>query len=191
MNICYIQARGGSKRFPHKNLALWNGRPMVADAIEKAKAAGLFEIIAVSSDDSEILRVAHDYGVLPLWRTPEASSDTATDDDVFKEIIKYFPKAENICKLYPCIPLLTVDNIMFLANLFDSTSAIHGGMYYTDDDGKDSGSIYLFRKSVYDRIGSIALNVFPWGKLPLYYSNCQDINTIQDYEKAKQKAGMA
>ena len=90
-SLCYIQARAGSKRFPRKALALWNGKPMVADAIEKAKATGLFDYIAVSSDDPEILQIAVDYGVLPLWRSAKASSDTATDDDVAEEVVSYFP----------------------------------------------------------------------------------------------------
>jgi CMP-N-acetylneuraminic acid synthetase len=88
MNLAYIQARSGSKRFPKKALALWKGKPMVADAIEKAQATGLFDYIAVSSDDPEVLQIAVDYGVLPLWRSPATASDTATDDDVAAEVLR-------------------------------------------------------------------------------------------------------
>lgn len=187
MNLCYVQARGGSKRFPRKNLALWNGIPMVADAIKKAKATGLFDIIAVSSDDPEILGVAHDCGVLPLWRTPEASSDTATDDDVAREVLEYFPNAAIICKLYPCIPLIQSKQIrdIFLDVHFSDTY----GIYTTDSKWKDAGAIYIFRKSMWDKIKTLSLNVYPWDKIAI--ANACDINTYADLEEAKRKAGIA
>ena len=96
-NLCYIQSRGGSKRFPMKALALWNGIPMLGDAIQKAQATGLFDYIVVSSDSPEILQVAHDYGAMPLWRTAEASSDTATDDDVEREVLESFKNFDIFC----------------------------------------------------------------------------------------------
>jgi CMP-N-acetylneuraminic acid synthetase len=189
-NICYIQARAGSKRFPKKSLALWKGKPMVADAIEKAQATGLFDYIAVSSDDPDVLQIAVDYGVLPLWRSPATASDTATDDDVAAEVLRYFPKALHVCKMYPCIPLLTKDHIDIACDVFDGTSAINDGVYFTDKDGKDSGTIYIFRVSAWLRESSIALDKFNWGKMKLNDEECQDINTPDDLEKAKLKAGI-
>ncbi|MGE5807183.1 MAG: cytidylyltransferase domain-containing protein, partial [Ignavibacteria bacterium] len=47
-NICYIQARGGSKRFPNKAVALWQGMPMLGDAILKAQKTKLFDVICVT-----------------------------------------------------------------------------------------------------------------------------------------------
>jgi CMP-N-acetylneuraminic acid synthetase len=188
VNLAYIQARGGSKRFPRKNLALWNGIPMVADAIEKAKATGLFDIIAVSSDDPEILRVAHDCGVLPLWRTPEASSDTATDDDVAREVLEYFPEADIICKLYPCIPLIQselIRDIVLDVYYMKNTN----GIYTTDTDGKDAGAVYVFRRTVWDEVKTLRLNVYPWYKAII--TTACDINTYADLEEAKRKAGIA
>jgi hypothetical protein len=40
MNIAIIPARGGSKRIPRKNIKLFGGKPMIAYAIEAAKASG-------------------------------------------------------------------------------------------------------------------------------------------------------
>jgi len=186
MNLAYIQARAGSKRFPGKNLALWKGKPMVADAIEKAKATGLFDIIAVSSDSPEILQIAHDYGVLPLWRTPEASSDTATDDDVAREVLSYFPKVERICKLYPCIPLIESKQIKSMFKHIMSQR--YKGGYFVGMNGKDAGACYVFRHSVYSYFGSISLDKYPWSHY--ITNNACDINTPEDLEIAKQKAGL-
>ena len=181
--ICYIQARGGSKRFPRKNLALWNGKPMVADAIEKAQAAGVFDYIAVSSDDPEILQIAVDYGVLPLWRSPQASSDTATDDDVAAEVTRYFPKARHFCKLYPCIPLLTANDIQELAKYAGRCT----GVYFVDMRHlQDAGAMYLFSHERYLCKKTIALDRFPWVRVPI--ENACDINTPEDLETARRMA---
>jgi CMP-N-acetylneuraminic acid synthetase len=189
VNLCYIQARAGSKRFPGKNIALWKGKPMVADAIEKAKATGLFDIIAVSSDSPEILQIAHDYGVLPLWRTPEASSDTATDDDVASEVLSYFPNADIVCKLYPCIPLFPLHRFEAAYEFLKYMPNTHG-VYFSDNKGIDSGSMYMFRASTYKQMKSIKLDAFPWTRSVMLDEWCQDINTPKDLEIAKQKAGL-
>jgi len=186
MNLAYIQARSGSKRFPKKALALWKGKPMVADAIEKAQATGLFDYIAVSSDDPEVLQIAVDYGVLPLWRSPATASDTATDDDVAKEVLRYFPEAHAVCKLYPCIPLISDWDIKNLFYLFEQCSM--QGFYLVDGMGLDAGAAYVFSCYWFYKNGSIALNKFPWGKWTT--KNACDINTPDDLEKAKLKAGI-
>jgi CMP-N-acetylneuraminic acid synthetase len=180
--ICYIQARGGSKRFPRKNLALWNGKPMVADAIEKAQAAGVFDYIAVSSDDPEILQIAVDYGVLPLWRSPQASSDTATDDDVAAEVTRYFPASSHYCKIYPCIPLITADDIRRLAKFY----ATYKGRFFTDMQLKDAGAVYVFSRYWFKTYGTIALGKYPWEAIPI--ENACDINTPEDLETARRMA---
>jgi CMP-N-acetylneuraminic acid synthetase len=186
--LCYIQARAGSKRFPGKNLALWKGKPMVADAIEKAKATGLFDIIAVSSDSPEILQIAHDYGVLPLWRTPEASSDTATDDDVAREVLSYFPDVIDVCKLYPCVPLLDPKDMVQAHDWLWNKFGKYRGLYSVDTNGKDAGAFYFFDAQLAGQLNTIKLDKYPWGKY--FLKECQDINTPEDLEIAKQKAGL-
>jgi pseudaminic acid cytidylyltransferase len=185
MNLCYIQSRSGSKRFPKKSLALWKGKPMVSDAIEKAQATGLFDHIAVSSDDHDVLQIAVDYGVLPLWRSPATASDTATDDDVYFEVIRYFPDAGVVCKMYPCVPLLKVVDIEIAYYDFIGEQQMPG-VYGVDENSVDSGTFYMFRP---DKVnGSIALDVFPWETMTI--GLVQDINTPDDLEKAKIKAGI-
>jgi CMP-N-acetylneuraminic acid synthetase len=181
MNLCYIQARAGSKRFPGKNTALWNGFPMVEDAIKKASTTECFDITAISSNDPICLHIAKMNKVLPLWRSEYASSDSATDDDVAKEVLAYFHHADIVCKLYPCVPLLKWTDIYY---------AFHGkwkyGIYSVDKNGKDAGAFYIFRKHYFDLYGTLALNAYPWDTYPL--DVCQDINTPEDLEEAKRKA---
>jgi CMP-N-acetylneuraminic acid synthetase len=186
VNICYIQSRAGSKRFPRKALALWKGKPMVADAIEKAQATGLFDYIAVSSDDPDVLQIAVDYGVLPLWRSPATASDTATDDDVAREVMQYFPKAHIVCKLYPCIPLVSAWDIADTVN--HAMMMYNPGVFLVDKNLQDAGACYVFKADKYWEIGSIALSRYPWKIIET--PNACDINTPYDLEKAKIKAGI-
>src|ERR1700704_6139778 len=76
--LCTICARGGSKGVKGKNLRPLLGRPLIAHSLEQARSCGLFELIAVSSDASEILEVARAFGAdLLIQRPDELASDTA------------------------------------------------------------------------------------------------------------------
>ena len=76
--LCTICARGGSKGVPGKNTRLLAGRPLIAHSIEQARDSGVFETIAVSSDDEAILAAAADAGADLLIERPDAlASDTA------------------------------------------------------------------------------------------------------------------
>jgi N-acylneuraminate cytidylyltransferase/CMP-N,N'-diacetyllegionaminic acid synthase len=76
--LCTICARGGSKGVPGKNVRDLLGRPLIAHSIEQAKASGLFEAVAVSSDSEAILAAAEAHGADVLVRRPdEMATDTA------------------------------------------------------------------------------------------------------------------
>ena len=72
MILCIIPARGGSKRFPRKNIALLNGKPLIYYTIEAWRKSKYYEFTSpiVSSDDDEILITARAFGVRPPnWST--------------------------------------------------------------------------------------------------------------------------
>lgn len=75
--LCTICARGGSKGVPGKNVKLLAGIPVLAHSIRQARESGLFDCIAVSSDDDAILAVAEAEGALTIRRPAEMASDTA------------------------------------------------------------------------------------------------------------------
>ena len=77
--LCTICARGGSKGVPGKNVRELLGIPLIAHSIGQARASGLFETIAVSSDSAEILHTAQCFGADVLIQRPEEmASDTAS-----------------------------------------------------------------------------------------------------------------
>ena len=75
--LAFIPARGGSKGIPEKNIALLNGRPLIAYTIDVALALGERVIPFVSTDDEEIAAVCDRHGLANAYRRPES---LATDE---------------------------------------------------------------------------------------------------------------
>ena len=94
--ICTINARGGSKGVPGKNLAIVAGLPLLAHSVEQAKESGIFDLIAVSSDSFEILKVARNHGALAIERPDELASDSSPK---LPSIIHGVKRAEEISGL--------------------------------------------------------------------------------------------
>ena len=64
--LCVIQARGGSKGVPKKNIRKVNGLPLLVWTIISAKKSGVFDSIWVSSDSDARLRKFVEKTVNPL-----------------------------------------------------------------------------------------------------------------------------
>lgn len=81
--IAMIPARIGSTRLKMKNLALLNGKPLIAYSILAAKQAGVFDRIVINSDSHIFKSIADRYGV-KFYKRPEhlGSSKTKSDDVV-------------------------------------------------------------------------------------------------------------
>lgn len=113
--VAFIPARKGSKGLPGKNKKIFAGKPLVQWSIEQAAATKLFDHIIVSSDDEDILKIAHDckkLKVIPVERHPELCGDNADLDDVLYD---FFGRPENtcthICLLPPTAPLRKPEDI--------------------------------------------------------------------------------
>lgn len=116
-NLCIIPARGGSKRIPRKNIKPFLGKPIIAYSIEAALKSNLFDEVMVSTDDTEIAEIAKKHGAkVPFMRSKKNSDDFATTMDVLQEVIESYKKKDQtfefVCCIYPCAPLLTVENLL-------------------------------------------------------------------------------
>jgi pseudaminic acid cytidylyltransferase len=117
MKIAVIPARGGSKRIPRKNIKVFNGKPMIAWAIDIAKKSGLFDHVIVSSDDEEILEISRNYGAeTPFIRPKNISDDlTPTVPVIAHAIESSINKGWSIdyaCCIYPCVPFLQINDLI-------------------------------------------------------------------------------
>jgi len=88
VNLCFIPARGGSKRLPRKNLLPLGGRPLLAWTIDAARESAQFDEIVVSSDDDEILAIAHDAGVRADRRPAALGGDRIRFVEVLVELLR-------------------------------------------------------------------------------------------------------
>jgi len=127
MKLCIIPARGGSKRIPRKNIRDFCGKPMIAYAIEAAKSSNLFDSVVVSTDDSEIAAISESHGAeIPFMRPGELANDYAGTVEVIAHAIneceKNGLKPETVCCIYPCVPLIQLEDIRSVLVLLESNS---------------------------------------------------------------------
>ena len=78
--IAIIPARGGSKGIPKKNIINFSGKPLLTHSIEYAKTSNLISDIYVSTDDSEITKIALDNNVSVIDRPQSISGDLASTE---------------------------------------------------------------------------------------------------------------
>lgn len=128
MNLCVIPARGGSKRVPRKNIKQFCGKPMIAYAIEAAQSSNLFSQIIVSTDDEQVAEVARQLGAqVPFTRPAELANDFAPTVAVVRHAVPEVERLgmvfENVCCIYPAVPLLeSSDLYLALALLIDKSN---------------------------------------------------------------------
>ena len=103
-----IAARGGSKRVPRKNIRDVGGKPLLAFAIQDAKAADTVDKVIVSTEDDEIGSVANEWGAETPFTRPEAlASDDATTDDVVSHALEWFEERGTTFSEVCSIPVTT------------------------------------------------------------------------------------
>ncbi len=87
--VCIIPARGGSKGVPKKNIKKINGKPLLGYVIEATKKSKIFEHVIVSTEDTEIARIAKKYGAeVPFKRPKSLATDFAPMDKVLLHAVR-------------------------------------------------------------------------------------------------------
>ncbi len=151
MNIAIIPARGGSKRIPRKNIKFFAGKPMIAYAIEAAKASTLFNRIIVSTDDDEIANVAAEYGGEIFFKRPLNLADDHTPTipviaHAIGECERLEMTIDNVCCIYPSVPFIQVDDLKLCYQLLQET------------EGKFSFPVTEFPSAIYRAFSLDKLN---------------------------------
>jgi len=130
-----IPARGGSKRFPGKNLAPYHGRPLIAWTIRAAQSSRLIDTLICSTDDDDIEIAALIHGCLTLRRPAELASDTATSEDVLRHALLHYP-ADIVVLLQPTSPLRTTEDIDACIGLMQPVVSYR-------ENGSKNGAVYV------------------------------------------------
>ena len=89
--VALIQARGGSKGVPGKNLRPLAGHPLLAWSVAACRLAQRIERTVLSTDDQGIAAVGMRYGAeLPFIRPAAFATDDAADLTVIKHALEWF-----------------------------------------------------------------------------------------------------
>lgn len=127
MNVAIIPARGNSKGIPRKNLKLLNGSPLISWTIGPAKLSGCFEYIAVTSEDTEILKIASDNEVMGILRPPYLSSDIVQTGEVCLDALRQLQMVninpDMVTILQPTSPFRTAQHIIDAVGIFANDKA--------------------------------------------------------------------
>ena len=126
--LCIIPARGGSKRIPHKNIALFKGEPIISYSIKAVQESGIADEIMVSTDDQAIADVAIKYGAkVPFFGDASTSNDKAGVAAVLVEVVNEYKKRgmefDYVLSVYATQPLLKPEN---LVKAFEQLSTTEG-----------------------------------------------------------------
>lgn len=87
--VSIIPARGGSKRFPGKNIHPFMGIPLIAHSIRYSQQCEGVSCTFVSTDDEEIKKVSLKYGARIIDRPAEYAGDHATTASAMKHAVQY------------------------------------------------------------------------------------------------------
>jgi CMP-N-acetylneuraminic acid synthetase len=125
--VVAIPARGGSKRIPCKNLQYVGNLPLIAYTINTALNLGIAGIY-VTTDSEDIAQISQNLGASIINRPPELASDTATDLDWLKHLIREIWKMngiypENIVLLRPTSPLRCVWTVNEALSVFNEENS--------------------------------------------------------------------
>jgi len=176
MNIAIIPARGGSKRIPRKNIKDFCGKPMIAGAIEVAKASELFDHIVVTTDDAEISELARVWGAeVPFVRPAELADDYTPTVPVVAHAIGACQalgwQVDQVCCIYPAVPFMQCGDLVTALQMLEEKNAD-----------------YVFPVATYPSAIQRALRQLPSGLMEPFDSQYASTRS-QDLEPAYYDAG--
>ena len=175
-HVAVIPARGGSKRVPRKNIKLFRGKPMIAWAIEAAKASGIFSNIVVSTDDDEIASTARAFGAqTPFVRPPHLADDLTPTVPVIAHAVQVCQSLgwefDRVCCIYPCVPTLQSTDLVAALSM-----------------SLDRDADFVYPVTDYPHPIQRAMRKSPEGKMELFQPEYEMTRT-QDLERSFHDAG--
>jgi len=121
--IALIPARGGSKGFPHKNIARINGRTLIELAVKVGKDCHRIDEVYISTDSREYEKIACRAGAKSLGlRPPELSTDTAKSVDAVINFLKTLGQSPDaLVLLQPTSPMRAPNDINQMLKKMETT----------------------------------------------------------------------
>lgn len=167
--LIIIPARKGSKGLPGKNIKLLGFKPLIAYTIEFAKKiAGLEDIICISTDDPEVIKISKELDVeIPFVRPDRLATDDSNTFDVIKHALDFYnesgTKFSTLVLLQPTSPFRTVSDFIVMEKLYlihnpDMVVSVkiskdnpYFNMFYEDNNGHLAKFIEANNKTFFKR----------------------------------------
>ena len=126
--IAVIPARKEGDGVKQRNILPFCGKPVIAYSIQAALQSGIFDRVIVSTDSSEIAKVALEYGAeVPFIRNTGIESQKESIDDVLVHSISILNKDSDrydyICCIYPVAPFVSKQIIVSTYNILIESDA--------------------------------------------------------------------
>lgn len=167
--ITIIPARGGSKRFPGKNIHLLDGKPLICHSIDYSLGISLISGTYVSTDNDDIKQICKISGAEVIDRPVELASDYATTASAMRHAVQYL---EDEGVEFDFVVLLQATNPLRPKGLLEGAIRII-------EQGKNDSLFTVSKNS--QKLGKIINNKYvPWNYKfgqrsqdlePLYYEN--------------------
>jgi CMP-N-acetylneuraminic acid synthetase len=115
--LAIVPARSGSKGAPHKNVASFRGRPLLAHSVEHGLRARNVDRVLVSTDSPRYRELASAAGAeVPFLRPAELAQDLSTDLEVFRHALEWLDahegyRPELVVHLRPTAPTRRVADV--------------------------------------------------------------------------------
>ncbi|MDM8119941.1 HAD hydrolase family protein [Succinatimonas hippei] len=151
----FIPARGGSKGIPLKNIRLFNGKPLIATAIDAANNSRYVKKVYVSTDSSLVATKSKELGANVIMRPQCLGTDTASSESVLLDALEQLSNVGDV-----------PDLVVFLQCTapFMTSTDIDGTVQALLDDNADSSlavvpfNHFLWKKGNIDNIGAQGIN---------------------------------
>lgn len=119
--LAIIPAREGSKRLPTKNYIDFYGKPMIEWVIDSCKESKLFDLIHISTNCKEVLKIASSKKLKPEFTRPKSlCGDNVGLLEVIEYVSNYYKEDNNIFDeiwcILPCNPLLNKEDLISASN---------------------------------------------------------------------------
>ncbi len=120
-----IPARGGSKGVPGKNIREFDGKPLLAYAVEAARESSELSKLVVSTEDQEISEAAKNLKCEVIHRNREMAADNSPVIDAVLQTLNFLKENNNedydaVLLLQPTAPLRTGRDIDAAVKLLKS-----------------------------------------------------------------------
>jgi CMP-N,N'-diacetyllegionaminic acid synthase len=175
--LAVIPARGGSKRFPRKNVYPLRGHPLIAYTIKAAAGATRLADWIVSTDDAEIADAAKRYGApVPFLRPADLAGDKDRNNVVVRHAMEFMEartgrRYDILILLQPTCPIRKSEHIdqaveLLWTSSLDTLASVGGPIkkrdpnikairngelvpYNEGEDGSNWDAGFIYNASIY------------------------------------------